>query len=136
SFLDITPKLVLTNDGKTYFTISTQGRLRSLEGVYSPGGPTLEAYVRKVESSGGAKVLRDTTAKVTDFDAFGNVLTEELSTVGVDLTFHVDRTYKNDTGRWVLGQLQTQKECSSAAKLSQCRTLTQTTTIYGEAETE
>jgi RHS repeat-associated protein len=136
SFLGITPTLVPTNDGKTYFTIPTQIRLRNVEGVYAPGGPTLEAYVREVESSGGAKVLRDTTSKVTDFDAFGHVLTEELSTVGVDLTLHVDRTYKNDTDRWVLGQLQTQKECSSAAKLSQCRTLTRTTTTYGEVETE
>ncbi|HLM71572.1 MAG TPA: VCBS repeat-containing protein, partial [Polyangiaceae bacterium] len=136
SFLDITPTLVPSKDGKTYFTIPTQGRLRTMEGVYSPGGPTLKDYVRKVESSGGAKVLRDTTAKVTDVDAFGHVLAEELSTAGVDLTFHVDRTYKNDTDRWVLGQLQTQKECSSAAKLSQCRTLTRTTTIYGEVETE
>src|SRR6185503_3209827 len=40
------------------------------------------------------------------------------------------------TGQWVLGQLQTQKECSSAAGQSQCRTLTRTTTIYGEVETE
>ncbi|HYO60537.1 MAG TPA: hypothetical protein VEU29_01400 [Actinomycetota bacterium] len=137
SFLDITPTLVPSKDGITYFTIPTQGRLRRMEGVYSPGGPTLlKDYVRKVESSGGAKVLRDTTAKVTDVDAFGHVLAEELSTAGVDLTFHVERTYKNDTDRWVLGQLQTQKECSSAAKLSQCRTLTRTTTIYGEIETE
>jgi RHS repeat-associated protein len=136
SFLDITPTLVPTNGEKTYFVIPTQGRLLRVEGVYAPGGPTLEAYVREVESSGGAKVLRDTTSKVTGFDAFGHVLTEELSTVGVDLTFHVARTYKNDTERWVLGQLQTQKECSSAAKLSQCRTLTRTTTIYGEVETE
>ena len=73
--------VVPTNDGKTYFTLPTQGRLRRVAGVYSPLGgsaPTLEAYVRKVESSGGAIVLRDTTAKVTDFDAFGNVLAEEV----------------------------------------------------------
>jgi hypothetical protein len=89
-----------------------------------------------VAASGGGKLLRDTTAKVTDFDAFGNVLTEELSTVGVDLTLQIDRTFKNDTERWVLGQLQTQKECSAAAMQSQCRTLTRTTTIYGEVETE
>ncbi|HLM74527.1 MAG TPA: VCBS repeat-containing protein, partial [Polyangiaceae bacterium] len=138
SFLDITRTVVPTNEEKTYFTIPTQGRLRRLEGVYSSGSSatSLEAYVRKVESSGGAKVLRDTTAKVTDFDAFGNALTEELSTAGVDLTLHVDRTFKNDTERWVLGQLQTQKECSAAAMQSQCRTLTRTTTIYGEVETE
>jgi RHS repeat-associated protein len=89
-----------------------------------------------VASSGGGKILRDTTAKVTDFDAFGNVLAEELSTVGVDLTLHVERTFKNDTDRWVLGQLQTQEECSAAAMQSQCRTLTRTTTIHGEVDTE
>ncbi|HLM76750.1 MAG TPA: VCBS repeat-containing protein, partial [Polyangiaceae bacterium] len=128
SFLDITPTLVPTNDGKTYFTIPTQAKLRRMEGVYSPGGLSLEAYVRQVESSGGgAKVLRDTTAKVTDFDEFGNVLAEELSTVGVDLTLQIERSFKNDTDRWVLGQLQSQRECSSAAKMSQCRTLTRTT---------
>src|SRR6185295_16660741 len=38
--------------------------------------------------------------------------------------------------RWVLGQLETQKECSTAAMLSACRTLTRTTTIYGEVDTE
>ena len=69
---------------------------------------TLEAYVRKVESLGNAKLIRNTTATVTDFDAFGNVLAEELTTSGVDLTLHVARTFKNDTDRWVLGQLQTQ----------------------------
>ena len=59
-----------------------------------------------------------------------------MSTSGVDLTLHVDRTFTNDTDRWVLGQLQTQTECSTAAMLSRCRTLTRTTTIYGEVETE
>ncbi|HYO61933.1 MAG TPA: type IV secretion protein Rhs, partial [Actinomycetota bacterium] len=139
SFLDITQTVVPTNDGRTYFTLPTQGRLRRMEGEYFSGSSsaTLEDYVRKVESSGGgAKLLRDTTAKVTEYDDFGNVEAEEVSTVGVDLTLQTDRTFKNDTDRWVLGQLQTQKECSSAAKLSQCRTLTRTTTIYGEVETE
>jgi RHS repeat-associated protein len=137
SFLDIARTVVPTNDGKTYFSIPTQGRLRRVEGSYFAGSAqALEDYAREVESSGGAKILRDTTAKVTVFDSFGNVLEEEISTVGVDLTLHVDRTFKNDTDRWVLGQLQTQKECSSAAMLSQCRTLTRTTTVYGEVDTE
>jgi RHS repeat-associated protein len=135
SFLDIARTVVPTSS-KSYFTLAVQARLRRVEGSYSPGGPTLEAFVRKVEASGGAKVLRDTTAKVTDFDAFGNVLAEEIATAGVDLTLNIDRTFKNDTTRWALGQLQTQKECSSEAKISQCRTLTRTTTIYGEVETE
>ena len=138
SFLDITRTVIPTNDGKTYFTIPTQSRVRRVEGAYSPGGSSmgLETYVQKVESSGGAKVLRDTTAKVTDFDEFGYVIAEEIATVGVDLTLQIDRSFKHDLDQWVLGQLHTQKECSSAAKLSQCRTLTRTTTIYGEVETE
>jgi RHS repeat-associated protein len=135
SFLDIARTVVPTSSN-SYFTLAVESRLRRIEESYSPGGPTLEAFVRKVEASGGAKVLRDTTAKVTDVDAFGNVLAEEIATAGVDLTLHVDRTFKNDTSRWVLGQLQTQKECSSAAMISKCRTLTRTTTIYGEVETE
>jgi YD repeat-containing protein len=136
SLLAIQREVVPTNDGKTYFTLPTQGWLRRIEGSYFPGSSTPEAYARKVAESGGGKILRDTTAKVTDFDAFGNVLTEEVATVGVDLTLQVERTFKNDTERWVLGQLQTQKECSAAAMQSQCRLLTRTTTIYGEVETE
>jgi hypothetical protein len=110
SLLDIQRTVVPTNDGKTYFTIPTEGRLRRVEGSYFPGNSGPEAYARKVAANGGGKVLRDTKAKVTDFDAFGHVLAEELSTVGVDLTVQVERTFKNDTERWVLGQLQTQKE--------------------------
>ncbi|NUQ77807.1 MAG: type IV secretion protein Rhs, partial [Polyangiaceae bacterium] len=136
SFLDIEQTVVSTNDGKTYFTVPTEGRLRRMEGVYSSGGLAMETYVRQVESSGGAKTLRDTTAKVLDFDAFGNVLAEQISTAGVALTLQIDRTFKNDTDRWIFGQLQTQKECSSAAMQSQCRTVTRTTTVFGELETE
>ncbi len=84
----------------------------------------------------GATLLRDSVSKVTDFDTFGNVRAEEVSTEGVDLTLQVTRSFKNDTERWVLGQLETQKECSTAAGMSQCRTLTRTNTIYGEVETE
>ena len=137
SFLDITLAEVPTNDRKTYFTLPTQSRLRRAQGVYSPGGAGLEAYVQKVEQGGGgATVLRDTTAKITDFDDFGNARSEQVSTLGVDFTLRIDRTFKNDTDRWVLGQLQSQKECSTAAKLTQCRTLQRTTTIHGEVETE
>ncbi|WP_437837251.1 hypothetical protein [Sorangium sp. So ce1153] len=66
----------------------------------------------------------------------GNARAEEVSTRGVDLTLEVTRTFKNDTERWVLGQLEMEKECSGAAGLSQCRLLARTTTIYGEIEPE
>src|SRR4051812_5851499 len=139
SFTDITHTLVPTNDGATYFTLPTERRVRREQGVYSPqGGPaaTIEAYVQQVASSDGATVLRDTVAKVADFDPFGNILAEDLSTSKVDLTLHVERTFKNDTDQWVLAQLQTEKECSAAAMLSACRLLTRTTTIYGEVDTD
>ncbi|KYF61036.1 type IV secretion protein Rhs [Sorangium cellulosum] len=140
SFLDVKRTLVPTSDGASYFTLPTERRIRRAQGVYPPergAAPTVEAYVDGVErGGGGATVLRDSLAKVTEFDAFGNVRAEEVSTGGVDLTLDVERTYKNDTERWVLGQLQTEKECSAAAGLSQCRTLTRTTTVHGEIDTE
>ncbi|XXY14180.1 RHS repeat-associated core domain-containing protein [Sorangium sp. So ce216] len=143
SFLDVTRVVVPTSDGASYFTLPTERRIRRAQGVYPPAGgeaTTVEAYVAQVasggERGGGATILRDTAAKVTDFDAFGNVRAEEVSTRGVDLTLDVTRTFKNDTERWVLGQLQTEEECSAAAGLSQCRLLTRTTTVHGEIETE
>ncbi|WP_420878114.1 RHS repeat-associated core domain-containing protein [Sorangium cellulosum] len=140
SLVDVTRALVPTNDGATYFTLPTERRVRRAQGIYPPPNgatPTIEAYVREVEAGGdGATLLRDSVSTVTDFDTFGNVRAEEGSTSGVDLTFMVTRTFKNDTERWVLGQLETQKECSAAAGISQCRTLTRTNTIYGEVETE
>ncbi|MGK3959481.1 RHS repeat-associated core domain-containing protein [Sorangium sp. So ce118] len=140
SFVDVTRTLVPTNDGATYFTLPTERRVRQAQGVYPPPSgatPAIEAYVREIEGGDDrATLLRDSVSKVTDFDTFGNVRAEEVSTGGVDLTFNVTRRFKNDTERWVLGQLETQKECSAAAGSSQCRTLTRTTTIYGEVETD
>ncbi|WP_437775752.1 RHS repeat-associated core domain-containing protein [Sorangium sp. So ce1097] len=143
SFVDVTRTLVSTNDGATYFTLPTERWVRRAQGVYPPLGgavPSIEAYVRENErgdgDGDGATLLLDSVSKVTDFDPFGNVRAEEVSTGGVDLTLKVTRTFKNDTERWVLGQLETQKECSAAAGMSQCRSLTRTTTIYGEVETE
>jgi RHS repeat-associated protein len=139
SFTDVTRTLVSTNGGATYFTLPTERRFRQEQGVYPPlGNPglTVEVYVAQVESSGGATMLRDTTATASNYDEFGNVRVEDVSTAGVDLTLHVERTFKNDTTRWVLGQLQTQKSCSTAAMQSHCRLLSRTTTIYGEVETE
>ncbi len=139
AFLDVTRTVVPTSGGKSHFTLATGTRLRRVQGHHTAGGaaPTTLAYVREVESGGGgATVLQDTTAKVTDFDAFGHVRAEDISTAGVDLTLQITRTFENDTDRWVLGQPRTQKVCSSAAMLSRCRILTRTTTIFGEVATE
>ncbi|XXY20357.1 RHS repeat-associated core domain-containing protein [Sorangium sp. So ce216] len=143
SFLDVEREVVPASEGATYFTLATERRLRRAQGVVPPESgdlTTVREYVEQVERGDGgdhgATVLRDSTAKVTDFDAFGNVRGEEVSSRGVDLTLEMTRTYKNDTERWVLGQLQTEEECSAAAGRSQCRTLVRTTTDYGEIETE
>ncbi|WP_434046055.1 MULTISPECIES: RHS repeat-associated core domain-containing protein [Sorangium] len=140
AFVDVQRTLVSTNDGATYFTLPTERRVRRAQGVYPPPSgepPAIETYARQVEGGGGgATLLRDSVSKVTEFDEFGNVRAEEASTSSVDLTINVTRTFKNDTERWVLGQLQTQEECSAAAGISRCRTLTRTTTIYGEVDTE
>ncbi|WP_437565852.1 RHS repeat-associated core domain-containing protein [Sorangium sp. So ce542] len=140
SFVDVMRTLVPTNEGATYFTLPTERRVRRAQGIYPPpsgAAPSIEAYVREIEAGGdGATLLRDSVSTVTDFDTFGNVRAEEVATSGVDLTFKVTRTFKNDAERWVLGQLETQKECSAAAGMSQCRTLTRTNTIHGEVETE
>ncbi len=133
SFTDLTLTVVPTNDAATYFTLLTDRRIRRVQGVLS--GP-VEAYVEKVEAGGGATLLRDSLEHVSDFDTFGNVLAVDVTTAGVDLTLHIDRTFTNDTTQWVLGQLQTQRECSTAALLSQCQKLTRTTTIFGETESE
>ena len=97
---------------------------------------SLEAWVANVEANENATMLRDTTVDITQVDEFGHVLRVDVSTVGVDSTFSITRTIKNDTSRWLLGQLQFQEECSSAAGLSQCRTITRTTNEFGEVETE
>jgi hypothetical protein len=137
AFTDVTPTFVPTNGGATYFTLPTTREVRREEGTYPSGtAPTVETYVQQIETSNAATVLRDTTSTVSNFDTFGNVLAEDIATVGVDLTLNATRTFKNDTTAWILGQLQTQTECSTAAMLSQCRTLTRQTTPFGETQSK
>ena len=137
SLTDITRTIFPTNDSATYFTLVTNRRSRREEGEYPNGSaPTVETYVQQCAAGNGATLLTDTTMNVSLFDPFGNVQTMDVTTVGVDLTLHTERTFLNDTTRWVLGQLQTQSVCSTAATLSQCRLLTRHTTIYGEVHDE
>jgi YD repeat-containing protein len=75
-----------------------------------------------------------TYGHLTDDAVTGGMEAEEVSTSGVDFTLHLERSFKNDTERWILGQLTAQTECSSAAMLSACRTLTRTPNAYGEVE--
>ena len=134
-FVDRTLELVPTNDGQTYFTLATKTRTRRMQGAFSGTG-TIGAYVEMVESSENATLLRDSVVEVLDFDEFHNILELQTSTVGIDLTFHTTRKVKNDQDHWLLGLPDTQTECSAAAGLTSCRTITRTTNEFGEVETE
>ncbi|MDI1432847.1 FG-GAP-like repeat-containing protein [Polyangium sorediatum] len=114
SRVDVTPTHLITENGRSYFTLP---------------------LTRRTQRRQGATLLRDTKTEVLDFDAFGNVLEVRQSTLGVDLSLHTTRVVENDTQRWVLGQVQSQKECSAAAGISQCRSRSQTTNTFGEVET-
>ncbi len=132
-FADSMHEVVPTNDGQTYFTLSTKRHSRRMQGML-PAGTSLEAWVAAVEAAENATMLRDTTTDVVDFDAFGNVLEVNVATVGVDLTYHVTRIVKNDSARWILGQVQSQTECSKAGANEKCREFTYTTNEFGEAD--
>ncbi|MFO0756888.1 MAG: FG-GAP-like repeat-containing protein [Byssovorax sp.] len=134
TFTDLTFTVTPTSGSATYFSLPTNRRVRRAQGSVKGD---VESYVRAAEAgSAGASVLLDMTAKVSEFDVFGHVLVEDVTAEGLDLSFHIERGYKNDTERWVLGQLQSQSECSGTSMLSRCRLLGRMTTIYGEVESE
>ncbi|MBK9266189.1 MAG: hypothetical protein IPM54_41175 [Polyangiaceae bacterium] len=135
AFADSTVDIVPTSDGRTYFTLPTKRRTRRMQGTFSSG--VLETWVANVAQNENAAMLRDTTVDVLDYDPFGNVLELDVSTVDVDLTLHITRTVKNDTARWILGQVQSQTECSKTSLLpEQCRLFSRTTNEFGEVEKE
>ncbi|MBK8255998.1 MAG: hypothetical protein IPK82_25440 [Polyangiaceae bacterium] len=139
SFLNTTRLVVPTNNSKTYFTLTTENRLRRAQGEFdaTTQGSSLLEYTRSVENgAANVPILRDTTTKVTNFDDFGNVLSETSATVGVNLTTTIDRTVENDVETWNLGQVTHQKECSAANGLTQCRIIQRSFTPYGEVSSE
>jgi len=135
AFVDVTNDVVPTNDAQTFFTLGTKRRLRRMQGALS-GATSLETWVADVATNENATMLRDTSVSVSEYDSFANVLGVKISTVGIDLSYEVMRTVKNDTARWILSQVQGQTECSKAGVNEQCRTLSRTTNEFGEVESE
>ena len=135
AFVDMDFDVVPTNDGQTYFTLDTNRRTRRMQGTFS-AGTSLEMWVAGVATNQNATMLRDTSVSVSEYDTYRNVLAVDVSTVGVDLTYEVHRTVKNDVTRWILGQVQEQTECSKAGVDQRCRSLTYTTNEFGEVESE
>ncbi|MBK8257907.1 MAG: VCBS repeat-containing protein [Polyangiaceae bacterium] len=139
SFTDWSRVVVPTSNNKTYFSLTSQTRVRRAQGAYTDNGqaPTLLDYAMEVESgSGNATILRDSTAHVLDFDDFGNITSEKMATAGVDLAMVMDRSFDNHPSTWLIGQLTSQKECSTAAMSTQCRAVKRSYTQYGEIESE
>ncbi len=91
SFTDVTPGIFFTNGATTYFTIPMAREVRREEGDYPDGtAPTMETYVEQIASTSGATLLSDTTLTVAKVDpTFGNVLSANIKTSGVDLTMDV-----------------------------------------------
>jgi RHS repeat-associated protein len=135
AFTDMDFDVVPTNDAQTFFTLGTKRRTRRMQGTLS-AGTSLETWVRDIEVSENATMLRDTSVNVSNYDEYGNVLALNESTVGVDMTMHVTRTVNNDVARWILGQMQSQTACSKAGLESRCRSVTRTTNEFGEVESE
>ncbi|WP_437967625.1 RHS repeat-associated core domain-containing protein [Sorangium sp. So ce260] len=127
---------IVTNRGKSYFTLPVYQRQRREQGEHRrDSGETLEEYVRDTWYS-PAQVVGHTEKLVSAWDAFGNVREESTSTTGVDLTLKVKRTFRNDEDAWLIGLLETQQECSRALSLEQCRTSSRTYDRRGRVRAE
>ena len=124
SFVDVDLATVKTYGGQTYFTMPMKRRIRQKQATYHPSaGETAEALARFVEAADDWALppITDSTTLVTNYDTFGNVLAEETTTGGVDLSLSTTRTYDNDQGAWRIGRLTHERQCSSAGGVAQCR---------------
>ncbi|MFT3768646.1 MAG: FG-GAP-like repeat-containing protein [Minicystis sp.] len=124
SFDDVTFETVPTNGGRTYYTLPRVHHTRREQGVLpSPKlpGATLDAYARHVAETDDAALLSESWTTIWAHDDFGNILAESNVTDGVDMLVHVERKVTNDTERWLLGQVDEQRACSSTTGESRCR---------------
>jgi RHS repeat-associated protein len=117
-----TPRQTIpSNGGQTYFTLPVLERKRREQSDLCPLDPLqIEEQVRLLVN-GGANVLSDATRWIQDFDLSGNILQELISTEEADSEILIEREFDVDEAAWLIGQLKTQTECSSAAGMKQCR---------------
>ncbi len=113
TYAKTTPQQVPT-DPRTYFTLPIVVEQKREEGTFKETpGKTLYDYVRAT-SKKPATVLADTFYVVSDFDTFGNVLSQDTYADEVNLDDNVTRIVENDTARWLIGEV-TYEETSSLA---------------------
>jgi YD repeat-containing protein len=111
-----------TTGGQTYFARLAGERKRREQAVLPPLEPfEIEEQVREIAENETADVLSDTKRIVPDFDLYGNHVEELLFTEGADSELLIKRSFENDDGAWLIGQLTKQTECSTVAKMTQCR---------------
>ena len=87
--------------------------MRSWEG---PGTELHESYPLQLispHSRFSYHTLSDGKRVIADYDEFGNIRKESLSTAGVDLTYEVTRQFNNEPGGWFIGLLKEETACST-----------------------
>ncbi len=118
----------------TYFTLAWQTVTTRGEGTFTTNpGETLFDYA--IAAGMAPPIVLGTTSAVSlDADTFGNILSLETTAVGVDLDNTVIRTVTNDEAAWLIGLVQSEQACSTAAAQTQCRTKQLTYDAYGQVE--
>ncbi|NUQ73530.1 MAG: type IV secretion protein Rhs [Polyangiaceae bacterium] len=120
-FTHIPRQTIPTAGGQTYFTLPILERKRREQSALCPLDPLLIEEQVRLLVNGGAEVLSDATRWILDFDLFGNITQELITTKDADSEILIEREFDVDETSWLVGQLKKQTECSSAAGMKQCR---------------
>ena len=127
SFSTIKRELRSTNGGATYFLMPMEVSQARKQGQLSPGGAQPLHRWLQLSAKAGSVNVAGSTVTTTDYDDYGNVLASVTTTAEVDLTTTISNVkFNNQPESWLIGQLAHRTECSTAANLKQCRTITRT----------
>ena len=123
SFATFKRELRATNGSATYFMMPTEvAQARKQGQLGQPLHQWLQLSAKASSLNVGGSIV-----STTDFDNYGNVLAAVTTAAEVDLTTTIsDVKVNNDPATWLIGQLANRTECSTAANLKQCRTISRT----------
>jgi RHS repeat-associated protein len=123
-----------TSGGATYFTLPWKTQVRKGESSYSSNSGTFDTVIAAAAASPDF-VVSNSFHVVSDFDEYGDVLSENDTVDDVDLATTTTRTYQSDPSAWRVGELESESTCSSALGATQCRASGMTYNSHGEVET-
>ncbi len=124
-FTTIERELRPTSGGATYFQMPVTVSRSRRQGSFKPGGAQSFFKWLQLSAEADSTLVAGATVATTKYDDFGNVLASITSAPEVDLISTLSEVaVDNHVDTWLLGQITHQKECSSAAGLTQCRTVT------------